>query len=111
MPVQCWPTVCDAGPTLNQPLESVLCLFNVGLRETEQSRVYDRWSIVGAYCRNFVITGTKTPVIKGSMTCDHVIEQRSPVASPSDTLQWLTHWKLQTVQDVETVPSWIRVIV
>ena len=48
-----------------------------------------------SYCRSFVITGAKTPVIKGSVTCDDVIDQWSPVASPLGTLHWSTHWKPQ----------------
>ena len=55
-----------------------------------------------SYCRSFVITGAKTPVIKGSVTCDDVIDQWSPVAPPSGTPHWLTHWKPQTLEATDS---------
>ena len=52
MLVQCWPTVCDAGPTLNQHWFNASCLLGYFLRRWDQYQRYHT-QIHPIFCYHF----------------------------------------------------------
>ena len=61
--VQCWPTVCDAGPALNQPWMNVSCLLRIDSRSpASPSARWRCWLPVRArFSRCAVITWHRVP--------------------------------------------------